>query len=227
MRRSYVLAGALAGGLAAPTAVRFAVEPALLVAALATLWPRAGLAIVLALGGWWWGSERLHALDRSVLATQIGTAGTALVDLKEPPRRGRYDGAGAGGRRALVAGRRVHEAVQLELPTTRGSAAAGRTVARARHVARAGRFERTWLRRHGVHVVLRASTRASRPASRRARRPAARLARARLDARSDGRAARGPAKASCSARTAGSRTRSASASARPASTTCSRSAAAT
>jgi len=74
MRRSYVLAGALAGGLAAPTAVRFALEPALLVAALATFWPRAGLAVVLALGGWWWGSARLHALDHSALAAHIGTA---------------------------------------------------------------------------------------------------------------------------------------------------------
>ena len=226
MRRSYVLAGALAGGLAAPTALRFAVEPALLVAALAVLWPRAGLALLLALAGWWWGSERLQALDRSVLAAQIGTAGRALVDLKEPPRRGRYDVRV----RAVVvrfAGARVHEPVQLELPSARAPPPQGARLRVLGTLRAPADFERTWLRRHGVHVVLRASTVAGRPAPRRARRPAARLARARLDARSDGRAARGPAKASCSARTAGSRTRSGSASARPASTTCSRSAAAT
>jgi hypothetical protein len=75
IRRSYVLAGALAGGLAAPTAVRFAVEPALLVGAAAVVWPRAALALLLALTGWWWGSERLQSLDRSALAALVGTAG--------------------------------------------------------------------------------------------------------------------------------------------------------
>jgi competence protein ComEC len=156
MRRSYVLAGALAGGLAAPTALRFAVEPALLVAALAVLRPRAGLALLLALGGWWWGTERLQALDRSALASQIGTAGTALVDLKEPPRRGRFTVRV----RAVVvrwSGMRMHEAVQLELPSTRAPPQGARL--RVLGMLRApADFERTWLRRHGVHVVLRAST---------------------------------------------------------------------
>src|ERR1700716_88537 len=90
IRRSYVLAGALAVGLAAPTALRFAVAAALLIAAPAVLWPRAALALVLALTGWWWGTERLQSLDRSALLSRIGTAGNAVVDLKEPPRRGRF-----------------------------------------------------------------------------------------------------------------------------------------
>ena len=118
IRRSYLLAGALAGGLAAPTAVRFAVAPAVVIGSAVLLWPRAGLALVLALTGWWWGTERLQSLDRSALAAQIGAAGRALVDLKEPPRRGRYDVRV----RAVVmrfADAPVHETVLLELPSTR------------------------------------------------------------------------------------------------------------
>ncbi len=157
MRRSYVLAGSLAGGLAVPTALRFAVEPALLVAALAVLWPRAGLALLLALTGWWWGTERLQVLDRSLLASQIGTAGSALVDVTEPPRRGRYDVRV----RAMVvrfAGARVHEPVQLELPSTRAPPPQGARLRLLGTLRAPADFERTWLRRHGVHVVLRAST---------------------------------------------------------------------
>jgi competence protein ComEC len=157
MRRSYVLAGSLAGGLAVPTALRFAVEPALLLAALAVLWPRAGLALLLALTGWWWGSERLQALDRSTLASQIGTAGRALVDVTEPPRRGRYNVRV----RAMVvrfAGARVHEPVQLELPLTRAPPPQGARLRVLGTLRAPADFERTWLRRHGVHVVLRAST---------------------------------------------------------------------
>ena len=63
IRRSYLLAGSLAAGLALPTAVRFAVVPALAVAVAAALWPRAALALALALTGWWWGSTRLQSLD--------------------------------------------------------------------------------------------------------------------------------------------------------------------
>jgi competence protein ComEC len=157
MRRSTVLAGALAGGLAAPTAARFAVAPAIVVGASALLWPRGGLALVLALTGWWWGSERLQSLDRSVLAAQIGTAGRAIVDLKEPPRSGRYDVRV----RAVVvrfAGARVHEAVQLELPSSRAPPPQGARLRVLGMLRAPADFERTWLRRHGVHVVLRASS---------------------------------------------------------------------
>jgi competence protein ComEC len=157
MRRSTVLAGALAGGLAAPTAARFAVAPAIVVGASALLWPRGGLALVLALTGWWWGSERLQSLDRSVLAAQIGTAGRAIVDLKEPPRSGRYDVRV----RAVVvrfAGARLHEAVQLELPSSRAPPPQGARLRVLGTLRAPADFERTWLRRHGVHVVLRASS---------------------------------------------------------------------
>jgi competence protein ComEC len=158
IRRSYLLAGALAGGLAVPNAMRFAVAPALVIGVAAALWPRAGFALLLALTGWWWGSERLQSLDRSVLAAQVGTAGRALVDLKEPPRLGRYDVRV----RAVViryAGVREHEAVLLELPLTRAPPPPQGARLRVLGTLRApADFERTWLRRHGVHVVLRAST---------------------------------------------------------------------
>jgi competence protein ComEC len=157
IRRSYLLAGALAGGLAAPTAVRFAVAPAIVVGAAVLLWPRAGLALLLALTGWWWGTERLQSLDRSALAAQIGTAGRALVDLKEPPRRGRYEVRV----RAVVvrfADAPVHETVLLELPSTRAPPPQGTRLRVLGTLRAPADFERTWLRRHGVHVVLRASS---------------------------------------------------------------------
>jgi competence protein ComEC len=155
IHRPYLLAGALAGGLAAATAVRFAVAPAVVLGGLSVLRPRLGLACVLAVAGWWWGGERLQALDRSVLAPRIDTAGRALVEVEEPPRRGRY----AVRVRALVvrwSGVRVHEPVLLNLPGTRAPPQGSRLrvlgTLRAPHD-----FERTWLRRHGVHVVLHAS----------------------------------------------------------------------
>lgn len=157
IRRSYALAGALAGGLAAPAAVRFAVEPALAVAAVVLLWPRVGLALLLALSGWWWGTERLQALDRSVLAARIGTAGSALVDLKEPPRRGRYD-VRVTAEVVRFAGAPLHERVFVELPATRAPPPQGARVRVLGTLRAPSDFERTWLRRHGVHVVLRAST---------------------------------------------------------------------
>ena len=91
IRAPYLFAGALAAGLASATAVRFSLAPVALVLALGVLRPRLGLACALALTGWWWGSERLDALDRSVLAPLVDTAGNAIVDVEEPPRRGRYE----------------------------------------------------------------------------------------------------------------------------------------
>jgi competence protein ComEC len=156
IRRPYLLGGALALGLAGATAVRFAVAPAIVLAAIgAVVRPRLWLACVLALAGWWWGSARLEALDRSVLAPYVDTASRALVEVVEPPRRGRY----ATRVRALVTrwrGVRVHEPVLLELPGSRAPPQGSRL--RVLGTLRTPRdFERTWLRRHGVHVVLRVS----------------------------------------------------------------------
>jgi ComEC/Rec2-related protein len=135
--------------------VRFAAGAVVVVALVAVARPRLVLPWALALVGWWWGSERLDALGRSTLAGQVDTAGRALVELEEPPRTGRYTVRV----RVLVlrwAGVRVHEPVLLELPGRRAPPQGARL--RVRGVLRAPRdFERTWLRHHGVHVVLRAS----------------------------------------------------------------------
>ena len=52
------------------------------VVAVAVADPRgrvAALALALLLAGWWWGSARLDALDRSVLAGHVGEAAPTAV----------------------------------------------------------------------------------------------------------------------------------------------------
>ena len=156
MRTPYLLAGALALGLAGSTLARFALAPAAALAVIGVLRPRLALACVLAAAGWWWGTERLRALDRSALAPLIGTAGRARTHVQEPPRRGRYEVRV----RALVtrwSGARMHEVVLLKLPGSRAPPQ-GATLRVLGTLRAPSDFERTWLRRHGVHVVLRAST---------------------------------------------------------------------
>jgi competence protein ComEC len=152
-----VLAGALVAGLSASLVTRFAVPVAVvLVAAGIVVRSRAAAALVLAAGGWWWGSVRLGALSHSALAARIGTAAPALLDVTEPPHPGRF----AVRVRATVVrwgDASVREHVLLELPTGRAPPPQG---ARLRVFAFArdpGDFERTWLRRHGIRVALRAS----------------------------------------------------------------------
>jgi competence protein ComEC len=90
-----------------------------------------------------------------VLAPRIGTAGDALVDVSEPPRPGRFE---VRVRAVAVrwSGARIHEPVLVLLPGRRAPPQGARL--RILGTLRApGDFERTWLRRHGVHVALRAS----------------------------------------------------------------------
>jgi ComEC/Rec2-related protein len=169
VRPPTVLIGALCAGLAVATAVR-AVAPAVLLggaaaaaAALAAGDPRARLvaaACVLALGGWWWGSQRLGMLGRSELAARIGTAEHAIVETEEPARAGRFETRV----RALVVrwgDLRPHEPVLLELQPGRvppqGAKLSVLGELRAPRGPSNGFDERTWLRRHGVHAVLRAT----------------------------------------------------------------------
>ena len=71
VRAPYVLAAALCGGLAGATVVRAAAAPAVVLFGLAALGgaraPLGAAVCALALAGWWWGSARLDALDRSPL----------------------------------------------------------------------------------------------------------------------------------------------------------------
>ncbi len=119
LRPAHLLPLAASVGLAASVAVRAALVPALAVAACAAaLRPHLALALLLAVGGWLWGTQRLHALDRSVLAARVGTADRALVETQEPARSTPY----AVRVRALVrrwGPLRVHEPVLLELPLGR------------------------------------------------------------------------------------------------------------
>jgi competence protein ComEC len=158
IRRSYVLAGSLVAGLAAPAALRFSVVPAVFVVLGAVaLGPRVSLACLLVVAGWWWGSVRLHELDASRLAGLVGAGGIAIVDVKEPPRIGRFDVRET----VLVRrwdGRRLREPVLLELARTRAPPPQGARLRVIGTLRVPPGYERTWLRRHGVHVVLRAST---------------------------------------------------------------------
>jgi len=167
VRRPQLLVGALCLGFAAAVAFRVSALPAL-VAALALgsasqaiAGPRirlAALAAMLAVGGWAWGSLRLATLDRSALEPQIGTFERAVVELQDDPRVGSYE------QRALATvlrwgGRSVREEVLLELPLGRSPPRGARLSLlgdlRAPAPASDGFDEATWLRRQGIHAVLR------------------------------------------------------------------------
>jgi competence protein ComEC len=116
-------------------------------------------AIGVAIAGWGYGSHRLAAIDRSVLASRIGTAEHALVEVEEPPRRGSFELR----MRAVVLrwrDLRLHEPVLLELPLGRAPPQGARLALvgqlRSPRGPRDGFDERAWLRHHGIHVVLRA-----------------------------------------------------------------------
>jgi competence protein ComEC len=159
MRPAYVLGASLCCGLAAATVARAALLPAalLLAVALVVRVPLVAAACALALAGWWWGSERLHALDHSALRPRIGTAARAVVEVQEPPRPGSFEIRV----RALVVrwgGERVHEPVLLELPAGRAPPQGARLsvlgVLQAPRGPANGFDEQAWLRHHGMHVVL-------------------------------------------------------------------------
>jgi competence protein ComEC len=134
-----------------------------LLAMIALAWPEETrpwlLCALLAVGGWCWGSARLAALDRSVLLARADTSERARLVVTGPARRSRFE---------LRVPAQVHrfgwlalrESVLLELPPGRappqGAVVEAVTTVRQPRPARGGFDERTWLRRHGVHVVLRA-----------------------------------------------------------------------
>jgi competence protein ComEC len=167
VRAPHALAAAICGGIAAANVARLA-HPALAALAVGITAAAAGaigerrvvlLALAVALAGWWWGSVRLNAIDRSVLAGRVGTAERTLAEVTAPPRSTRYSLRVPA--RVLRFGRNaVHESVLLVLPNGRAPPQGARlsliaTVELPRG-PEDGFDERTWLRRHGVHVVLRA-----------------------------------------------------------------------
>jgi competence protein ComEC len=120
------------------------------------LWVTCAALVLLA---WWWGSARLQALDRSVLLGGVDTSERARVVVTAPARRTRFELRVPGQVRRF--GRlRLREGVLLELPPGRappqGAVLDAVMTVRLPRPPKDGFDERTWLRRRGVHVVLRA-----------------------------------------------------------------------
>ena len=167
-RAPHTLGCALCLGLAGATVARVGLLPATLVATAPIALAAAArsrdvtLAVAgfgMALAGWGLGSARLAAIDRSSLAPLVGTAERAVVEVEEPARRGSFELR----MRAVVLrwrDLRPHEAVLLELPLGRAPPLGTRIALigelRAPHGPSHGFDEGAWLRRHGIHAVLRA-----------------------------------------------------------------------
>ena len=165
-RLPQLLAAALCLGLAAANLTR---PPAhvlwlcavvlMLFAALADRQLRVcSLAGVLLLAGWLWGSARLDAIDASRLSASVGMSARARVAVTGPLHQGRFDVRGPG--LALRFGDLdVREPVLLRLPRGRappqGAILEGVGQLSEPRGPKDGFDERTWLRRHGVHAVLR------------------------------------------------------------------------
>ena len=153
---SLCLGIALANLVRLPTLVTIGCAAAIGLAARS--WRAVGtIACLLAVAGWWWGSARLERLDHSALRAEVGRAGRALVIVTAAPRRGRFDlKMPVRVRRfGLVA---LDEPAQLELPLGRAPPQGGilevRAEAKLPRGPSHGFDEQTWLRRHGIHVVL-------------------------------------------------------------------------
>ena len=165
--RPHVLAASLCLGLASANLGRDASVAVALVAVggassalvVPPAWRLPVLGIALALGGWWWGSARLDALDRSPLSSKVGTAERALVVVTGPARRSPFD-LRIPGQMRRFGDESIREPVLLRLPAGR-SPPQGALLDLVGEIRRPrgpqnGFDERTWLRRHGVHVIVRA-----------------------------------------------------------------------
>jgi competence protein ComEC len=161
----HLLAAALCAGLATSLAHEArGIGVALVVALLAAtaLAFRACRALVLAaavlLAGWWAGSLRLAALDRSVLSDEVGRVAPARLEVTGPARLGPF--AARVPVRVLRFGDLVlSERARLDLPRGRAppQGAIVEVVAkieRPRGPEEDGFDESSYLRRQGIHVVL-------------------------------------------------------------------------
>ena len=155
---------AICGGLALANVTRVGTIGALLLGCavcaarvLRRSVPRATVVgCVLAIAAWMWGSARLDVLDRSFLAARIGTAARARVVVTGPARVGRFD-IRVPGTVSHWGRARIHEAALVKLPHGRAPPQ-GAILELVGVLAAPTDHERTWLRRHGVHVIVRAST---------------------------------------------------------------------
>lgn len=166
-RSPHVYAAAICVGLAGANVARapalFALTLVVVVALASTgLEPAsrplaliAGLAVL----GWWWGSARLDRLDHSMLASYVDTSERTVLTVTGEPRHSRFELRMPAQVKRF--GRlRPHEPVLLELPLGRsppqGGVIEAVTTVRRPRGPKNGFDETTFLRRHGVHVVLRA-----------------------------------------------------------------------
>jgi competence protein ComEC len=113
----------------------------------------------LLLTGWWWASVRLGAIDHSVLAPEIGRAGRFVLAVTGPGRRSEFSlRIPAEARR--FGERELREPVLLRLPPARsppqGALIEVTGEIQAPRGPDDGFDERRWLRRRGVHVIVRA-----------------------------------------------------------------------
>jgi competence protein ComEC len=164
-----LLVAAACSGLALSNwvAVRPAVATIVAVAALAAVVALdrtarvAALAVALAAVGLGWGTLRLDALDRSVLAHEIGSSGPAELVVTAPARQSSW-AIRVPTELRRFRGSEVRERVLLELPVGRSPprGAILEAVVRVREPRGSdeGFDERAWLARQGIHVVVRAST---------------------------------------------------------------------
>jgi competence protein ComEC len=162
----HLTVGSLCAGLASANALRLTGPlPPLLVILLVIAAAASGsstrlalVCIAACLAGIGWGSLRLEAIDRSPLRVDIGRAGRMLVELTATPRRGGFS-IRAQARTLRFEGRAIREPVLLELPLGRAPPQGARLEVlaeiKAPRPAEHGFDEARYLRRHGMHVVLR------------------------------------------------------------------------
>ena len=168
VRAPHLLLASFCGGVAAallhrPPALSLSLAALALALTTPLLGDRRVLAIAASLAavGWWWGSLRLEQLDRSTLAREAGRSGLARLEVTGPARRSEFV------LRIPVTvlrfgGLQVRERAQLDLPPERAppQGAILELVARVDLPRRAegddSFDEATYLKRRGVHVVLRA-----------------------------------------------------------------------
>jgi competence protein ComEC len=164
---AHVFAGSLALGLAGSNVARVGLESAAMVvavgaAAIVVAAPPSARLVLVALvavgAGWWWGSVRLDALDRSPLRAEVDRSARALVEVTGEPRVGQFEQR-LPGRVRRFGGRPLHERVQLDLALGRappqGALVSVLAVVRLPPGPAHGFDDRAYLRRQGIHVVLR------------------------------------------------------------------------
>ena len=158
---AHVVVGGLAAGLAASNLwrVHSPFVPAAVLVPVAALtasraWvPAAVVAVLLASCGWWWGSVRLDQLDRSALAGRIGTAARLDLVTTAEARPGRFEQRQLA---RVVGGERVLLELRPGRAPPQGTRLSALVLVRAPRGPSHGFDERTWLRRQGIHVILRA-----------------------------------------------------------------------